>query len=250
MFRRNFPYHIGGADRRTRHHFMIDGEINPREWFNWHPREFQPWYYDAHKFEYEQRHWAHMRHMICRQAYRADLLQLAKYPEPTTTIIDCRMDIEHMHMWIPHSIWIPRNEVDFAVLLNEMEFREMYATEKPNRSFDVILVSHNGLLAEQAGWEFKKAHYEHVYNYRKGTNELFGEDYADYPPRPKLQPWKGPYPQSGIFTDDWSKRKVLTRTGPFDREYEMQEFSLPDLELEQKRHPAEGPRSHMPWGLQ
>ncbi|RHW71940.1 thiosulfate sulfurtransferase [Trypanosoma brucei equiperdum] len=65
-----------------------------------------------------------------------------------------------------------------------------------------------------------------------------------------LSPWKGPFPQSGVFVDKWSKRKVLTRTGPFDRQYEMQDFALPDLELEKARHPEEGPRQNMPFGLQ
>ena len=32
---------------------MLDGQINPREWYNWHSREFQPHYYDLHKFLYE-----------------------------------------------------------------------------------------------------------------------------------------------------------------------------------------------------
>ena len=173
----------------------------------------------------------------------------------------------------------------------------MYAFPKPMHHEDIILFSHNGLASEQAGWEFKKCFYQHVYNYRGGTNELFAtgeiltndvagtaerfgkpesssedggdssseessssvvvpglssisENYSDFQIEERLKPWKGPYPQSQVYVDEWSKRKSLQRTGPFDRRYEMQDFSLPDLELEKKRHPEEGPRSHMPYGLQ
>eukprot|EP00760_Papus_ankaliazontas_P032509 PhM_4_TR5865/c0_g1_i1/m.19487 len=241
---------FGGCDRRTRNHFMVDGDVNPREWLNWHPREFKPWHNDSHRFEFEQQHWSHMKGMICRQVFLSDMKHMTKYPDPSMFILDVRMDTEKMHQWIPHSIWVPRDEIEYALQLKDQEFYEMYGVAKPATNYDVIVVSHNGLASEQAGWELKKAYYENVYNFRGGTNELFGEKYEDYPARPKLKPWKGPYPQSAMYTDNWSKRKVLTRTGPYDKEYEMQEFSLPDLELEQKRHPSEGPRSHMPWGLQ
>lgn len=181
--------------------------------------------------------------------------------------------------------------MEYALQLDPSEFLEMYAFPKPSHHEDIILISHNGLASEQAGWEFKKSFYQHVYNYRGGTNELFRdgessgsgrlqseaaerlhaignssdeessssdnrnskgvvEEYSDFNIEEKLKPWKGPFPQSQIYVDEWSKRKLLTRSGPFDKRYEMQDFALPDLELEKKRHPEEGPRSHMPFGLQ
>lgn len=229
---------------------MIDGQINPREWMNWHMKEYQPWQFDRHKFLYEQAQWSHMQHLLCHQVYLQDLLQLSQNPEPYTVVIDCRMNTSWMHRWIPNSFWIPRDEVEYALQLTDAEFLEMYNFPKPGKNDDIVVVSHNGLASEQAGWEFRKAFYLHVYNYRAGTNELFGEQYADFHVEPKLPEWKGPYPQNGLFIDKWSKRKVLTRTGPFDRQYEMQDFALPDLELEKPRHPEDGPRSHMPFGLQ
>jgi hypothetical protein len=241
-------YRLG--DRRLRHHAMLDGQINPREWFNWHPKEFQPWYYDRHRWLYEQHQYHHVHHLLCQQVYLKDMVQLMKCPEPTTVIIDCRMSTEKMHRWIPHSKWIPRDEVDYALQLTAEEFLELYGFEQPVRSQNIICVSHNGLASEQAGWEFKKQYYPSVWNFRGGCNDLFGEKYADFPPPGKLAPWKGPFPQNGLYVDNWSKRKVLTRVGPFDRQYELDEFALPDLELESKRHPEDGPRSHMPWGLQ
>ena len=238
------------ADRRTRHHLMLDGQINPREWFNWHSREFQPHYYDMHKFLYERHQWAHVHHLLCHQVYRKDMDRLVECPEPHTIIVDTRTDTAKMHAWVPHSVWLPRDEVEYALQLNDSEFLEMYAFPKPKTHDDIIVLSHNGLASEQAGWEFKKAFYCHVYNYRAGTNELLGEQYTDMAVEEKLAPWKGPFPQSGIYVDEWSKRKLLTRTGPFDRRYEMQDFQLPDLELEQPRHGENGPRSNMPYGLQ
>lgn len=238
------------ADRRTRHHMMIDGEINPREWFNWHPKEYQPWYFDRHKFLYERQEYAAHHHLLCHQAYRKDIEQLLLYPEPGTFLIDCRMETEKMHRWVPHSHWLPRDEVEYALQLTPEEFRDMYGFRRPSKSDDVILFSHDGIASEQSGWEWRKQYYQHVYNYRGGTNELFGEKYADFHMKESLDPWKGPYPQNAIFVDKWSKRKVLMRTGPFDRQYEMQDFALPDLELEKPRHSEDGPRQHMPYGLQ
>jgi hypothetical protein len=239
-----------------RHHFMLDGQINPREWYNFHPREFLPYYYDNYKFVYEQSQWAHMRQLLCRPVHTKDVLQLCKYPEPNTFIIDCRMDPAKMHRWVPTSNWIPRDEVEYAITLSDEEFSELYGFRKPQHDDDIILLSHNGMASEQAGWEFRKRFYLHVYNARGGTNELFGESYLDYPPHVdpktgKLAPWKGPFPQSAIYTDEYSHRKVLTRAGPFDVQYELQDFALPDLELEKPRHSEEhGPRGHMPYGLQ
>jgi hypothetical protein len=239
------------SERRTRHHFTLDGQTNPREWFNWHPKEFMPQRYDRHLFLYEQHQWAHKHHLLCHQVFLKDILQHAQYPEPDAWIIDCRTEPERMHRWVPHSHWLPRDEVDYALQLGDAEFSDMYGFTKPRHSEDVILISHDGLASEQAGWEFRKAFYHHVYNYRAGTNELFGEGYADFAGDVQtLKPWKGPFPQSGIYTDVWSKRKVLTRTGPFDKQYEMQDFALPDLELEKPRHLDDDPRSHMPHGLQ
>lgn len=240
------------SDARTRHHLTIPGtgQINPREWYNWHPREFQPYHYDLHKFLYERHQFAHLHHLLCHQVFGKDILRLMEYPEPHTVVIDCRTDTAKMHSWIPHSVWLPRDEVEYALQLKEDEFLEMYAFPKPKRQEDVVLISHEGLSSEQAGWEFKKAFYTHVYNYRGGTNELLGEQYKDLMVEEKLKPWKGPFPPQGIYVDEWSKRKLLTRTGPFDKRYEMQEFSLPDLELERARHPEAGPNSHMPYGLQ
>ncbi|CAD2217909.1 hypothetical protein AGDE_01360 [Angomonas deanei] len=126
----------------------------------------------------------------------------------------------------------------------------MYGFKKPAKNDDIILFSHNGLSSEEAGWEFKKQFFLHVYNYRGGTNELFSESYNDFSVKDRLDPWKGPYPQNSIFVDKWSKRKVLLRTGPFDRQYEMQDFALPDLEREKPKHGDDGPRNHMPYGLQ
>ena len=154
-----------------------------------------------------------------------------------------------MRCWVPSSHWLPRDEVEYALQLSREEFVEMYGFAKPQPHEDVILVSHDGIASEQAGWEFRKGFFQHVYNYRGGTNELFSEGFNDFPPLPKLQPWKGPFPQHGIFVDAWSKRKVLTRTGPFDRQYELEDFALPDLELEKARHPAEGPRMDRPYAL-
>jgi rhodanese-related sulfurtransferase len=228
---------------------MIDGEINPREWFNWHMKEYQPWYFDRHKFLYEQMHFSHVHHLLCHQMYLKDILHLARYPEPNACLIDCRMAPRKMHRWVPGSHWLPRDEVEYALQLTDDEFVEMYGFVRPSREDDVVLISHNGLASEQAGWEWRKQYYQNVYNYRGGTNELFGESYSDFAVQSRLPEWKGTYPQSGIFVDKWSKRKVLTRTGPFDRRYEMQDFALPDLELERPRHPDEGPRSHMPYGL-
>ncbi|KAG5472575.1 hypothetical protein LSCM1_03980 [Leishmania martiniquensis] len=238
------------SDRRTRHHMMIDGEINPREWFNWHPKEYQPWYFDRHKFLYEQGQYAAHHHLLCHQAYLKDMIHLMCYPEPRTFIIDCRMSPAKMHRWVPHSVWLPRDEVEYALQLTNDEFQEMYGFTKPAKDDDILLISHNGLASEQAGWEWRKQYYQHVYNYRGGTNELFGENYHDFVLKDRLDPWKGPYPQKSIFVDKWSKRKVLTRTGPFDRQYEMQDFALPDLELEKPRHSEDGPRQNMPYGLQ
>nr|CCC91179.1 unnamed protein product [Trypanosoma congolense IL3000] len=238
------------SDRRTRHHMMIDGQINPREWFNWHPKEYQPWYFDRHMFLYERQQYAHLHHLLCHQVYLKDMLHFLRHPEPFAHIIDCRTAPIKMHRWIPHSLWLPRDEVEYALQLTAEEFVDMYGFRKPEKSDDIILVSHNGIYSEQAGWEWKKQFYQHVYNYRGGTNELFGEAYSDTAVKDVLAPWKGPFPQSAIFVDKWSKRKVLTRTGPFDRQYEMQDFALPDLELEKARHPEEGPRQHMPFGLQ
>lgn len=265
---------------------MLDGQINPREWYNWHPREFQPHYYDLHKFLYERHQWAHVHHLLCHQVYLKDMLRLTECPEPHTYVIDCRTDTAKMHNHVPNSYWLPRDEVEYALQLNAEEFLEMYAFPKPRHDEDIILFSHNGLASEQAGWEFKKAFYQHVYNYRGGTNELLGgaknpsdqtaseaatkfgrkegeeeqqnsnnnnnnsELYSDLSVEERLKPWKGPYPQSAIYVDEWSKRKLLQRSGPFDKRYEMQDFALPDLELERKRHPEEGPRSHMPYGIQ
>eukprot|EP00796_Vickermania_ingenoplastis_P005500 gene5500-3971_t len=226
------------------------GAINPREWFNWHPKEYQPWYFDEHKFLYERQQYAANHHLLCHQVYLKDMEQLFLYPEPTTHIIDCRTSTSKMHRWVPHSCWLPRDEVEYALQLSNEEFRDMYGFLKPGKSHDIILVSHDGLASEQAGWEFKKQYYQHVYNYRGGTNELFQETYTDFHLKEKLDPWKGPYPQNSIFVDKWSKRKVLMRTGPFDRQYEMQDFALPDLELERPRHSEDGPRQHMPYGLQ
>lgn len=238
------------ADRRTRHHMMIDGVLNPREWFNWHPKEYQPWFFDKHKFLYEQQQYAAHHHLLCHQVYLKDIHHLILFPEPTMYLIDCRTSAAKMHRWVPHSNWLPRDEVEYALQLSEADFKEMYGFKKPERSDDVILFSHNGLASEQAGWEWKKQYFEHVYNYRGGTNELFEERYEDFFIKEKLDPWKGPYPQQAIFVDKWSKRKVLMRTGPFDRQYEMQDFALPDLELEKPRHSEDGPRQHMPYGLQ
>ncbi|KAG8339499.1 S-adenosylmethionine synthetase [Trypanosoma vivax] len=229
---------------------IVDGQINPREWFNWHPKEYQPWYFDRHKFLYERFQYAHLHHLLCHQVFLKDILQLVQFPEPKTHIIDCRTAPLRMHRWIPHSLWLPRDEVEYALQLDDDEFVDMYGFVKPSKSDDIILVSHNGLYSEQAGWEWKKQYFQHVYNYRGGTNELFGERYSDTVLADTLPPWKGPFPQNCIFVDKWSKRKVLTRTGPFDRQYEMQDFALPDLELERARHPEEGPRQNMPFGLQ
>eukprot|EP00796_Vickermania_ingenoplastis_P005465 gene5465-3940_t len=204
------------ADRRTRHHMMVEGAINPREWFNWHPKEYQPWYFDEHKF-FSMSGSNMLRITIC--------CQLFLYPEPTTHIIDCRTSTD---------------EVEYALQLSNEEFRYVWLL-KPGKSHDIILVSHDGLASEQAGWEFKKQYYQHVYNYRGGTNELFQETYTDFHLKEKLDPWKGPYPQNSIFID---------ANGPFDRQYEMQDFALPDLELERPRHSEDGPRQHMPYGLQ
>lgn len=238
------------ADRRTRHHMMVDGALNPREYFNWHPKEFQPWYFDRHKFLFEQQQYAAFHHMLCHQVYWKDVMQLIRYPEPRSVMIDCRMSPSRMHRWVPHSHWLPRDEVEYALQLSAEDFKELYGFSKPQKDEDVILFSHDGLASEQAGWEWKKQYFQHVYNYRGGTNELFEEKYNDFDVKEKLEPWKGPYPQSSIFVDKWSKRKVLLRTGPFDRQYEMQDFALPDLELERPRHSEDGPRQHMPYGLQ
>lgn len=240
------------ADRRTRHHNMLDGQMNPREWYNWHMQEYQPWFVDRHKFLYEQMQWSHVHHLLCHQVYVKDMTQLAKYPEPSTVIVDCRMSTAKMHRWVPNSIWIPRDEIEHALQLTPEEFKEMYGVAKPDPTKnDIVVVSHDGHASEQAGWEFRKAFFTHVYNYRGGCNELFGEQYVDFPPQQKLQPWKGPFPQQGVYIDKWSKRKVLTRTGPFDRQYEMEDFVLPDLDGEKKRHEGDdGPRQHMPYGLQ
>eukprot|EP00758_Cryptobia_borreli_P007951 Tbor_TRINITY_DN5345_c0_g1::TRINITY_DN5345_c0_g1_i1::g.4331::m.4331 len=242
------------ADRRTRSHLMLDGQINPREWHNWHMKEYQPWHYDRHKFLYEQMQWSHVHHLLCHQVYLDDIKQLTQYPEPSTIIIDTRMRPNKMHRWVPNSHWVPRDEVEYALQLTDEEFKDMYGFEKPDKRLnDIILISHNGHASEQAGWEFRKAFYTHVYNYRGGCNELFAEDYYDFPPSEKLKPWKGPFPQQGIYIDKWSKRKVLTRMGPFDRQYEMEDFALPDLEREKARHKdnEDGlPRQHMPYGLQ
>ena len=242
------------ADRRTRHHMSLDGQVNPREWFNWHPREFLPYYYDKHKFVYERSHWSHVHHLLCHQVYLKDMLQLAQYPEPSTWVIDVRTEPSRMHRWFPHSNWLPRDEVDYALQLDEAEFIEMYGFRKPPQTDDVILLSHDGRAAEETGWEFKKCYYTHVYNFRGGTNELYNEKYEDFggAMSNELRPWKGPYPSSHIFIDAFSRRKVLTRTGPFDKQYEFQEFALPDLEAEKPRHShlEDGPRSNMPWGLQ
>ena len=239
------------SDRRTRHHVMLDGAINPREWFNWHPKEYQPWHFDRHKFLYEQMQFSQYHHLLCHKVYLKDMQHLAKFPEPNTYIIDCRTDTKKMHRWVPHSHWLPRDEVEYALQLTGAEFEEMYGFVKPELYHDIILVSHNGLASEQAGWEWRKQFFQHVYNYRGGTNELYGEAYQDFSLEPKLKDWKGSFPQSGIYVDKWSKRKVLTRTGPFDRQYEMQDFALPDLELEKPRHSdPEAPRGDRPWGLQ
>jgi rhodanese-related sulfurtransferase len=237
------------TDRRTRHHLMLDNALNPREYFNWHPREFKPYHYDKHQFLFEQQRFAQYHHLLCHQVYLQDLDQLVRYPEPHTWIIDCRMEPEKMHRWVPHSHWLPRDEIEYALQLTGKEFAEMYGMPKPSRDEDVILISHDGLASEQVGWEFKKAYFHHVYNYRGGTNELFGETYKDFPEmQTELKPWKGPFPQQGFYTDNWTKKKLLTRTGPFDRQYEMQDFQLPDLELEKARHP-EGFGHNMPYGL-
>jgi hypothetical protein len=246
---------IRQADRRLRHHFNLDGMINPREWLNFHPKEFLPHYYDRHRFVYEQEQWAHKHKLLCRQVFYDDILRLVRFPEPCTWIIDCRMDVEKMHKWVPGSNWVPRDEIEYALALEEHEFSEMYGFTKPKHSEDIILISHDGLASEQAGWEFRKQYFQHVYNFRGGTNELFEENYADYPSHldpatGKLPAWKGPFPQQGIYVDEWSHRKVLTRTGPFDRQYELEDFALPDLELEKPRHSEEhGPRGHMPYGI-
>ena len=238
-------------DRRTRHHMMIEGQINPREYFNWHPREYLPWHYDKHRFIYEQHQYHHVHHLLCQQVYWKDVHQLIHCPEPNhTAFIDVRMDPGKMHQWVPHSNWLPRDEIEYALQLTGDEFLEMYSFNLPGPSVNIVLFSHDGIASEQAGWEFKKLYYPNVYNYRGGCNELFGESYADFPLPVKLAPWKGPFPQNQTYIDVWSKRKVLTRTGPFDRQYELQEFPLPDLELEKGRHPETGPRSHMPYGLQ
>lgn len=244
---------FANADRRTRHHNMLDGQINPREWFNWHMKEYQPWHYDRHKFLYEQMQWAHVHHLLCQQVYLKDVQQLAACPEPTTMVIDTRMNTTKMHRWVPNSIWIPRDEVDYALQLSQEEFLSMYGVRKPALNEDIVLISHDGHASEQAGWEFRKAFYTHVYNFRGGCNELFGESYADFAPVEKLKPWKGPFPQNGIYVDKYSKRKVLTRTGPFDRQYEMEEAQLPDLDAEKARHTSDEdglPRQDRPWGLQ
>eukprot|EP00388_Colpodella_angusta_P049316 GDKK01079288.1.p1 GENE.GDKK01079288.1~~GDKK01079288.1.p1 ORF type:complete len:252 (-),score=-6.09 GDKK01079288.1:66-821(-) len=244
---------VAEADRRTRHHMMLDNQINPREWFNWHMKEYQPWHFDRHKFLYEQIQWAHMHHLLCHQVYLKDMQQLTTRPEPRTHIIDTRMNTTKMHRWIPNSVWIPRDEVEHALQLTSEEFLNMYGVRKPEQDEDIVLISHNGLASEQAGWEFRKAFYTHVYNYRGGCNEIFAENYVDFPPVEKLKPWKGPFPQNGIYIDKYSKRKVLTRTGPFDRQYEMEDAQLPDLDVEKARH-AEAedglPRQDRPYGLQ
>lgn len=145
----------------------LDGQINPREWFNWHPREYLPTHkYDLHKFLYERHQFAHLHHLLCHQVYLKDMLQLTTCPEPATWIIDCRMDATRMTRWVPHSHWIPRDEVDYALQLKQDEFVEMYGFPKPAHHDDIILVSHNGLASEQTGWEFRKAFFHHVYNYR------------------------------------------------------------------------------------
>ncbi|PWV07168.1 putative thiosulfate sulfurtransferase, mitochondrial [Trypanosoma cruzi] len=91
------------ADRRTRHHMMLDGQINPREWMNWHPKEYQPWYFDRHKFLYERQQYAHFHHLLCHQVFLKDMLHLVQHPEPYTHIIDCRTSPLKMHRWVPHS---------------------------------------------------------------------------------------------------------------------------------------------------
>ena len=243
------------SDRRLRHHWTLDGELNPREWLNFHTKDFLPHHYDGHRFVYEREQWAHKRRLLCRQVFFADVARPIKHPEPNTHIIDCRMDAGKMHRWIPGSHWVPRDEVEYALALEPAEFIEMYGFAKPDHGADIVLVSHEGLASEQAGWEWRKAFFTHVYNYRAGTNELFGEEYRDFPPAldpetGKLPAWKGPYPQTAKFTDVFTHRQMLTRTGPFDRQYEMEDFALPDLELEQKRHSEEhGPRGNMPFGL-
>lgn len=229
---------------------MVDGALNPREWFNWHPKEYQPWYFDRHKFLFERNEYAAHHALLCHQVFLKDVFQLIEFPDPLTCVIDCRMNPGKMHRWVPHSHWLPRDEVEYALQLSGEDFVEMYGFEKPGKDSDVVLISHNGLASEQAGWEFKKQYFQHVYNFRGGTNELFSESYHDFVVKERLDPWKGPYPQSAVFVDKWSKRKVLTRTGPFDRQYEMQDFALPDLELERPRHSEAGPRQNMPYGLQ
>jgi len=230
---------------------MLDGEVNPREWFNWHPREFLPYHYDKHKFVYERSHWAHVHHLLCHQVERKDIDRLVACPEPTTWLLDVRLEPRKMHRWVPHSHWLPRDEVEYALQLTDAEFFEMYGFRKPPVTEDIVLLSHDGTASEEAGWEFKKQYYTHVYNFRAGTNDLFHESYVDFPAmNHELRPWKGPYPSNHVYVDSFSKRKVLTRSGPFDRQYEFQEFALPDLEAEKARHPEDGPRSHMPWGLQ
>lgn len=247
MLRR--PFLLRMSDKRCRLHMMIDEEINPREWFNFQPKEFLPnYYYDRHKFLFEQTQWSHMHHLLCHQVYLKDMMQLLEHPEPTTVIIDCRTEPTKMHRWIPNSNWLPRDEIDYALQLMPDEFLAMYGFPKPALADDVILVSHCGHASEQTGWEFRKAYFHHVYNYRAGTNELFGEEYQDYPLEKMLKPWKGPFPQNGYYFDHWSKRKVLTRTGPFDRRYEMQDFSLPDLEAERVAY-EDRSLNKMPWGL-
>eukprot|EP00744_Colponema_vietnamica_P004154 GILI01006240.1.p1 GENE.GILI01006240.1~~GILI01006240.1.p1 ORF type:complete len:540 (+),score=136.70 GILI01006240.1:94-1713(+) len=180
---------VAEADRRTRHHMMLDNQINPREWFNWHMKEYQPWHFDRHKFLYEQIQWAHMHHLLCHQVYLKDMQQLTTRPEPRTHIIDTRMNTTKMHRWIPNSVWIPRDEVEHALQLTSEEFLNMYGVRKPEQDEDIVLISHNGLASEQAGWEFRKAFYTHVYNYRGGCNEIFAENYVDFPPVEKLKPW-------------------------------------------------------------
>ncbi|EPY35460.1 hypothetical protein AGDE_07324 [Angomonas deanei] len=154
------------SDRRTRHHMTVDGEINPREWFNWHPKEYQPWYFDRHKFLFEQQQYAPVHHLLCHQAYLKDMEQLYQFPDPQTCLIDCRSVASKIHRWVPHSNWIPRDEVEYALQLTEVEFKDMYGFKKPAKNDDIILFSHNGLSSEEAGWEFKKQFFLHVYNYR------------------------------------------------------------------------------------
>eukprot|EP01061_Rhynchopus_euleeides_P008564 TRINITY_DN17713_c0_g1_i1.p1 TRINITY_DN17713_c0_g1~~TRINITY_DN17713_c0_g1_i1.p1 ORF type:complete len:377 (+),score=79.15 TRINITY_DN17713_c0_g1_i1:50-1132(+) len=156
-------------------------ELNPVIHRNWRRYELLP---KENRNNPDSFHYEHFKHggKAYQQVYHEDLLRLMKYPEKNVLVVDTRSDFSQVKQHIPFSVRIPMEEVTYALQLAEGPFQKMYGFAPPQQGVEIICVSHNGIGSEKALKEFERWGHpaDHLYNFRAGTNLLFGENLSDF----------------------------------------------------------------------